>query len=151
MVHVGTITCDDSTSLPLPVQYSQGWLTSACLCRLWACRVRGADAIIEVVRLLTSSPVRQAMLPLWSGHPAQPLQHVCKLHPVPGGHYRGHPEAGNAALVQGVRALSAAAQALGAGCPGVQRAAHAVHQAIEGSTEGVLPGSSRATTTQHSQ
>jgi hypothetical protein len=37
---------------------------------------------------------KQAVLSVRHLHHAQPIQHVCQLHSEPGGHYRGHPEAG---------------------------------------------------------
>ena len=42
----------------------------------------------------SSCCVAQLVLLVWHQHPAQPLQHVCELHPLTSGHHRGHPEAG---------------------------------------------------------
>lgn len=39
----------------------------------------------------------QLVLLVWHKHPAQPLQHVCQLHPLASGHHRGYPEAGGSA------------------------------------------------------
>ncbi len=80
----------------------------------------------------------QVVLPVWSGDHVKSLQHVRQLHTVPGGHHRRHPEAGYAALVQGVRAVPAATQALGQSCPGIEGAAHAVHQAPQRPNKGTI-------------
>jgi len=80
----------------------------------------------------------QVVLPVWSGNYVKSLQYVRQLHTVPGRHHRRHSEAGHAALVQGVRAVPAATQALGQSCPGIEGAAHAVHQAPQRPHKGMI-------------
>jgi hypothetical protein len=44
-----------------------------------------------------SSFCLQLVLLVWHQHHAKPLQHVCQLHPLTSGHYRGDTEAGETA------------------------------------------------------
>lgn len=74
----------------------------------------------------------QVVLHVRGEHPAQPGQHVRELHQDPGGHHGRHPEAGQHSVVQGLRAVPAAAQALAARGAREQGAADLLCQACAG-------------------
>ena len=69
--------------------------------------------------MLIANSILQALLPVWHGHTAQPVQHVCQLSAVASGHHRGPAEAGDGTMVQAVRPILAATQALAARRAGV--------------------------------
>jgi hypothetical protein len=78
----------------------------------------------------------QVVLSVWCEYPAKPEQHVCGLHPLASGYHRGDSEADDHSVVQGVRAISAAPEALGWSSLGVQRAAHFLPKAHQGPEQG---------------
>ena len=130
-------SCDRLRS-PLDAQYKAVLVIAAASCTaLHTLPYQYVCTCLPAVYALTSDAL-QALLSVWGVYPTQPVQHMRELHPLASGHHRGATEAGHRALVQGVREISAASKALGEGRPGVQRAAHILHKAAEGTAEGKL-------------